>query len=146
MSKPAAVRFYFDADITGTAKVICALRSDCTRPEDPGALIKGRQRPPCTITKDTKDRVWISQVAAAGWLIITRDSAIQRRRAEIQAVVEHHARLVALAAEDAHDTWSQLEVLFRQWRAIEHLLDEPGPIICEAKRTTLRRRDDLIGA
>jgi hypothetical protein len=51
-----------------------------------------------------------------GWLIITRDSQIQDRRAEITAVRDHGARMVALAGKDATSTWTQLEVLMCQWQ------------------------------
>lgn len=43
--RPAAVRFYFDADVLGLAKVVCSLRPDCTFPGDPGAEIQ--RRPSC---------------------------------------------------------------------------------------------------
>lgn len=67
----------------------------------------------------TKDDVWIPQVASLGWLIITRDSRIQQHRAEITAVRQSGARMVVLAGIEARGTWQQLEVLIRQWRAIE---------------------------
>jgi len=46
--------------------------------------------------------------------------------------------MVALAADDAKDTWHQLETLLTQWRGIEALLDQPGPFIYTATRTSLR--------
>jgi hypothetical protein len=36
-ARPATVRFYFDADVLGVAKVVAALRSDVTYPGDRGA-------------------------------------------------------------------------------------------------------------
>ena len=53
-----------------------------------------------------KDRIWIPQVAGLEWLIITRDSTIQRYRAELAAVRENNARMVALAGRDATNTWA----------------------------------------
>lgn len=35
----------------------------------------------------------------------------------------------------------QLEILMRQWRRIEQLIDEPGPFIYLASRTRLRKLD-----
>lgn len=49
-AKPPVVRFYLDADVLGLAHVVAALRSDVTYPDDPGAIIKRRQRPRCPIT------------------------------------------------------------------------------------------------
>ncbi len=140
--KPAEVRFYFDADILGLGKLISGLRPDCTHPGDPGAAIHKRQRPPCSITSpSTPDPVWIPQVTAEGLLIVTRDAHIQRRVAEVRAVVEHSAAMVALASADAHTVWDQLEVFMNQWRAIEGLHGLPGPFIYRASRTALTKLD-----
>jgi len=43
----------------------------------------------------------IPEVTARGWLIITRDSNISVNRAEIAAVRESGARMVALAGKEA---------------------------------------------
>jgi hypothetical protein len=89
----------------------------------------------------TKDRIWIPETARQGWLIITRDSRIQDHRAEIEAVRSSSARMIALASEEARNTWLQLEIVMSQWRAIERKLDEPGPFIYAASRTVLRPVD-----
>jgi hypothetical protein len=138
-AKPATVRFYIDADILGLAKVLVQVRADVTYPGDPGGLLHKRLRPPCPIVSPAVvDPVWIPDVTARGWLIITRDSDIISNRAEIAAVRESGARLVALAGREAIGTWAQLEVLMTQWRRIEALLDDRGPFIYSATRTTLR--------
>ena len=73
--RAAQVRFYVDADILGLGKILGSLRNDVTYPGDPGAVIHKRQREPCPIASpDVLDTDWIPQVAARGWLIITRDS------------------------------------------------------------------------
>ncbi|MGH3870931.1 MAG: hypothetical protein ACRDSR_05355 [Pseudonocardiaceae bacterium] len=139
-SKPATVRFYIDADVLGLAKVLVTLRPDVTYPGDPGGVVHRRERPACVITdRAALDTVWIPEVARQGWLIITRDSRIQERTAEIDAVRMNGARMVALSSAEAKTTWAQLEVVMSQWRAIERLIDEPGPFIYAATRTTLRR-------
>jgi hypothetical protein len=43
-AKPAAVRFYLDADILGLAKVLVTLRPDMTYPGDPGGVVRGSLR------------------------------------------------------------------------------------------------------
>lgn len=127
-AKPAVVRFYFDADVLGLAKVIVGLRSDVTFPGGPGGVVHRRRRPPCPFADPVAlDTEWIPVVADAGWLIITRDSRIQDRRAEIAAVRDAGAKMIALDGQDAHGTWQQLEVLVTQWRAIERIADDPGP-------------------
>ena len=138
-AKPADVRFYFDADVLGLAKVIARLRPDATYPGDRGATIHRRERPPCPITTAaTPDSEWIPAVASEGWLIITRDSRSKERRAELAAVRENDARLVALSGREATGVWAQLEILMSQWRRIESLLEAPAPFIWAAHRSGLR--------
>ncbi len=138
--KPATVRFYFDADVLGLAKVVATLRSDATYPGDPGDVIHRRARPACPIEKPSvPDHVWIPRVAGRGWLIITRDSHIQDHRAELNAVRDHGAKMIALAGADARSTWLQLEVFMCQWRGIENLASEEGPFIWRATRSGLAR-------
>ena len=142
--RPLALRFYFDADVLGLARLVCQERADCTYPGDPGGRIKKRLRPPCIITTPaTKDPVWIPAVAAQGWLIVTRDKEIQGKGAEIDAVRDHGAKMVNLASQDAKNTWAQLEVLMTRWREIETLVGQPGPFIYIASRTGRLRTVDL---
>ena len=143
-ARPATVRFYFDADILGLGKTLARLRPDMTYPGDPGDPIQKRARSACPITKtSTPDEDWIPEVARRGWLIITRDSRIQEHRAEVAAVRDNGARMIALASRDAGGTWAQLEVFLTQWRRIEATLDEPGPFIYTASRTAPLRAVNL---
>jgi hypothetical protein len=141
--RPATIQFYLDADVLGLAKLLVQVRNDVTFPGDPGGgVVHRRQRPACPINDtNTPDTVWIPEVASRGWLIITRDSNIGVNRAEIAAVRDSGARMVALAGKEATGTWQQLEVLMNRWRSIEALRDEPGPFIYAATRTQLRRVD-----
>jgi hypothetical protein len=136
--RAAQVRFYVDADVLGLGKLLADLRNDLTYPGDPGAVIHKRQRPPYPITSpDILDTDWIPQVAARGWLIITRDSMITQNRNEITAVRENNAKMVALNQRDAQTKWGQLEVFMTQWRRIEALTAEPGPFIWRTSRTAM---------
>jgi hypothetical protein len=95
--RAAQVRFYVDADVLGLGKLLADLRNDLTgRPAPSPALTS------CPITSpDVLDTDWIPQVAARGWLIITRDSMITQNRNEITAVRENNAKMVALNQRDA---------------------------------------------
>lgn len=136
--RPAEVRFYFDADVLGLAKVVAALRGDVTYPGDLGATIHKRVRAPCPIRSPAVlDREWIPIVAKSGWLVITRDSRIQDHRAEIAAIREFNAKMVALSGTDARTTWQQLEVFMRCWRGIEAIASQAGPFIWRATRSGL---------
>lgn len=137
--RPATVRFYIDADVLGLAKLLVQVRNDVTYPGDPGGTLHKRERPPSpVISPKALDTEWIPEVAARGWLIISRDANIGVNRAEVAAIRDNGARIVALASKEAGSTFSQLELLMTQWRSIEALVDEGGPFIYSATRTTLR--------
>lgn len=143
-ARPAEVRFYFDADLLGLAKLVCQVRPDCTYPGDPGGCVQRRERPPCPVgSPATKDPEWIRLVASRGWLIITRDHRIQDRRAEIGAVRDSGAKMVNLGSADAGTTWRQMEVLMTRWREIDALPEQPGPFIYVASRTGAFQRISL---
>jgi hypothetical protein len=135
-----AVRFYVDADTLGLAKVMARLRWDVTYPGDPGGTVKRHARPACPIaTTDVDDDQWIPVVAAQGWAIISRDTKIQRRPAEVAAVKSSGAKLFAIASDEKLDTWRQLEIVMCNWRAIDRLAGTPGPFIYRVARTTMSR-------
>lgn len=136
----AVVRFYFDADVLGLAKIVGRLRPDVTYPGDPGGLVHGRERAPCPIeSAAVPDEEWIPLVAARGWSVITRDRRITTRRAELAAVRDARARLFVLSARESLDTWGQLEVLMRRWQDIERLSAEDGPLVISLGRSGLTR-------
>jgi hypothetical protein len=136
--RAATVRCYCDADVLGVAKVVAGLRYDVTYPGDQGITINKRVRPPCPVTTPAvKDEVWIPEVANRGWLIITRDRHIQDHPAEIAAVRDHGAKMVALSAPDAGSIWNQLEVVMANWRRFEDLAAHTGPFIWRATRSSL---------
>jgi hypothetical protein len=136
--RAAQVRIYVDADILGLGKILGGLRNDVTFPGDPGAVIHKRQRVACPIeSPDVLDTDWIPEVAARGWLIVTRDSMIIQNPNEIAAIRENKAKMVALNQRDAQTKWGQLEVFMTQWRRIEVLIAERGPFIQRVSRTAM---------
>jgi PIN like domain len=136
--RAAHVRFYVDADILGLGKILGSFRSDVTYPGDPGAVMHKRRREPCPIASpDVLDTDWIPEVAARGWLIVTRDSMIIQNRNEIAATRENNAKMVALNQRDAQTKWGKLEVFMTQWRRIEALAAKRGPFIWRVSRTAM---------
>jgi hypothetical protein len=73
------------------------------------------------------------------WRCYTRDRRIQERPAEIVAVRDFGARMVALTGEDSRSVFARLEVVMCRWRDLERCLTEPAPFIYAATRTRLRR-------
>lgn len=136
--KRAEVRFYFDADVLGVAKIVAALRPDATYPGDAGAVVNKRSRQPSPVTSPRAlDREWIPIVAKRRWLIVTRDSHIVQHAAELAAVVDNKAKLVAISGRDGGGTWNQLEIVMTQWRKLEELAELPGPFVYTVTRTAL---------
>lgn len=45
--------------------------------------------------------------------------------------------MIALNQQDAKTKWGQLEVFMTQWRAIDALIDQPGPFITRVSRTAM---------
>ena len=136
--RAAQVRFYVDADLLGLGKILGGLRNDLTYPGDPGAVIHRRNWAPCPIASpDALDTDWIPEVAARGWLIVTRDSMIIQNRNEISAIRQNNAKMVALNQRDAQTKWGQLEVFMTQWRRIEALAAERGPFKWRVSRTAM---------
>src|SRR5688500_16960338 len=124
-----AVRFYVDADTLGLAHVMVALRWDVTYPGDPGGTVKRHPRPMCPITTtDVDDKDWIPIVASFGWTIISRDTHIEKRPAEMAAVRDNGAKPITLSSAEKLDVWRQLEILMCNWRTIERLSKMNGPV------------------
>lgn len=135
--RPARLKFYFDADVLGLAKVVAAIRPDVTYPGDPGGEVRKRFRPPCVITDPaTEDLVWIPRVAGERWSIISRDRHIEAYPAEREAVIAYNAKMFTIASDEKLDLWHQLEILMTRWRDIERLSRQPGPFIYALYRTT----------
>lgn len=130
-----AIRFYFDADILGVAKLLVQVRSDVTYPGDPGDAV----RPPCHIHPATKDDEWIPAVASNDWITITRDKHIMSRPTELAAVTSNRAKIICLDARHELTKWLELEIIVSQWRRIEDLSSSAGPWIYRASRSRLTK-------
>jgi hypothetical protein len=64
---------------------------------------------------------------------------IKDHPAEVAAVREYAAKMVALSATDAGSVWNQLEVVMANWRRFEDLVAQTGPFIWRATRFGLAR-------
>jgi len=60
----ADVRFVFDENIIGLAKIIADVRDDVTYPGYPGAVKGHVERPRCPIDRGTKDVEWLPRCGA----------------------------------------------------------------------------------
>ena len=135
------VRFYVDADLIGLAKVLQQVRADLTFPGDPGGVgIDGFNRDACSLRPGARDTEWIPQVAAQGWVVITRDRHMQHRPAERAMIEAHRARHFHLDARRELDRWGQLEIVVSRWRDMEKIAELPGPWVYMVSRTGALRK------
>ncbi len=84
--------------------------------------------PTAELARRASAEEWIPLVANRGWLVVTRDTNISKNRAELAAVRESGARVVAVSGAEATTTWRQLEIVMSRWRSIEDLAGLPGAI------------------
>ena len=140
LSTTDPVRFYFDADILGIARIMAEVRADVTYPGDSGGTVRRKTRSPCPIeSPTTKDEIWIPIVADKGWSIMTRDIQISRKRAQIEAVKRNKAKLFTIMTTGKLNNWDQLEVVVTRWRDIEKIAAGEGPFIYALYRTSMRQ-------
>ena len=136
--RAAQVRIYVDADLLGLGKILRRPPQRRDQPRRPRSCHPRTAAGTLPHHQPRRARHRLdTQVAARGWLILTRDSMIIQNRNEITAVRENNAKMVALNQRDAQTKWGQLEVFMTQWRRIEALTTEPGPFIWRASRTAM---------
>jgi hypothetical protein len=90
---------------------------------------------------EVADAQWIPEVTRHGWIILTKDEAITRNPAEIEALRRARARYVCLAAKNMTGA-QQAECLLAQWRTIEgQVASRRPPVIVKVMRTEVRWHD-----
>jgi hypothetical protein len=72
------------------------------------------------------DERWILDVAARGWVILTKDKAIRRTPAEIDALRRASARYVCLSAKGMVGA-DQAACLLHHWRTVDSLVASKAP-------------------
>ncbi len=144
--RAATIRFYIDQDVRGLGILLGSIRPDVTYPGDLGGVVQKRERPPCRLHEGALDEEWLPVVGDTGWLVISRDKAIQESLSELTAVREHNVKMVCLTGESSTNKWSQLEATMTYWHRIEELADEPGPFVYKMSRPSGLRPVDVDGA
>lgn len=78
--------------------------------------------------QNTKDLDWIAEVAKNGWILITTDREMNRRRAEKEALREH--KVIAFFLRDGFGDekfWRQAELLCKYWPEIVRVAGSAKP-------------------
>lgn len=77
----------------------------------------------------TEDHVWLSECGKRGWIILTRDKGIRRRRLEIDSIRDHGAAAFCLIATDttAKETADIIIPLVQKF--VNMSVSEPKPFL-----------------
>jgi len=136
-----AAEWYCDADVIGLGQVLARVKLPVTWPGDGGQRGSARlDQAPCPISDPAMpDEIWIPEVTKAGLTILTRDSKILQRIAEVNAVVAARARMFVITGPAHMDLWQQLRVVAAQWPRMLERRQQPGPFIDSITLTATRR-------
>lgn len=87
------------------------------------------------------DHIWIPEVTARGWVILTKDKNIRRAPIEIAALRNANARYVCLSAGNMRGD-EQAACLVHHWKTIDSVvLHKPVPLIVSVTRTHVQWLD-----
>jgi len=77
-----------------------------------------------TFAPDTKDAIWIPQVAEWEWILVTRDKRIRTRPLEIEARVRSGLSAFVFTQKREPVLWGWVELVVRRWAEIKRLADD----------------------
>jgi hypothetical protein len=89
---------------------------------------------------DTPDVGWLPEAGKAGWIVVTADSAIRRRPAELLALKQSGVTALFLKANFLkRGKWEQAGWLVKHWQSIETQTDrlQQGAIVTVSDRGKL---------
>ena len=79
---------------------------------------------------NTPDEDWLAEAGRQGWVVVTRDKRIRRRRAELRALVDNHAGCFVLASAGNLSRWETLKIVVPTLDEMVRRFDEtPRPFI-----------------
>ena len=87
------------------------------------------------------DHVWIPEVTARGWIILTKDKRIRYSPVEIRAIQEANARYVCLSAGNLRGD-EQAQCLLQHWKTIDSVVaSKRAPLIVTVTRLQVQWLD-----
>lgn len=72
---------------------------------------------------DAKDPLWIPQVAAWGWILVTRDKRIRSRPLEAEALAGSGLSGFVFMQKREPDFWGWVELVVRRWAEMRRLTE-----------------------
>lgn len=92
------------------------------------------------------DETWIELVGREGWVAVTRDKNIRYRKAEIDAVRKHGARIVVVRMKDASGPAMAQLLVSNIHKIAKFTADTPAPFVARInKRGELKLADIQTG-
>lgn len=90
--------------------------------------------------QDLDDVVWIPQVAAKGWVILTKDRRIRRFGIEVRAMLNARARCFTLG-RGGYTAQQMAEIILFHRPTIERLCNRRPPVIAQVNKGEVLLRD-----
>ncbi len=72
-------------------------------------------------------------------MIITRDSKIMDRVAELNSVIASRARMFVITSSSQLDLWDEVRIVAAQWSTMNRLREDPGPFVDSITLSGTRR-------
>jgi hypothetical protein len=84
------------------------------------------------------DEEWLAEAGRRGWIVLTKDRRIRRRRAEIEAIARHDVNAFVLA-RGSLGAVAQAECFITNLHRIIDAAAEGGACIYEVRAASIRR-------
>lgn len=110
------IRYYVDASMISIGRALALIRRDVTHPGHASRFFT------CPIKAErTNDHEWLPVVGEAGWVVILRDKRIRSRALERRALRDAGVLGICLTGSGNSSNWAMLNLIVRQWPAIESI-------------------------
>jgi hypothetical protein len=131
MSGSVPSGWFFDANLIPIGKALMHVRPDVWYPGGPGCPVTHPRMP---------DDEWLPIVGERGWAVLTRDKKIRKRPGELRALRDAGVQAFSLTGAGQKPRWAILELIVRQWDAMERACqDQPGPFLYAVTAGGLRQ-------
>jgi hypothetical protein len=84
------------------------------------------------------DEEWLSEAGRRGWIVLTKDRRIRRRRPEIEAIARHGVSAFVLA-RGSLGAVAQADCFVTNLERIVEAAGAPGPCVYEVRPASIRR-------
>ena len=83
------------------------------------------------------DEEWLKTAGENNWIAFTKDKAIRRNTAELNAVIAHKAKLICFVHTNIPFEETS-EIFEKHWKKIENWFDKPAPWMLTVSRSEVK--------